>query len=173
VPFVPGRADASQEQTDVESFAVLEPVADGFRNYVGAGVTAPAPELLVERASLLTLTAPEMTVLVGGLRVLGANFGGARHGVFTDRPGVLSNDFFVNLLDLGVEWQPAAAGGDVYQARDRKTGAVKWTGTSVDLVFGANAQLRAIAEVYAEAGGQQKFVTDFVAAWTKVMSLDR
>ena len=173
VPFVPGRADATQEQTDVESFAVLEPVADGFRNYVGAGVTAPAAEQLVERASLLTLTAPEMTVLVGGLRVLGANFGGARHGVFTDRPGVLSNDFFVNLLDLGVEWQPAAAGGEVYQARDRKTGAVKWTGTAVDLVFGANAQLRAIAEVYAEAGGQQKFVTDFVAAWTKVMSLDR
>jgi catalase-peroxidase len=173
VPFVPGRTDATQEATDVESFAVLEPVADGFRNYVGKGVAQPAPVLLVERASLLTLTAPEMTVLVGGLRVLGANFGGANHGVFTSRAGALSNDWFVNLLDMGLEWQPAAGGGDVYEARDRQTGQVKWTGTSVDLVFGANAQLRAIAEVYAAADGRQRFVTDFVAAWTKVMSLDR
>ena len=171
MPFVPGRTDATQEMTDVESFAVLEPRADGFRNYVGQGVDQPAPALLVERASLLTLTAPEMTVLVGGLRVLGGNVGGASHGVFTTRPGTLSNDFFVNLLDMGNAWQKAAGAGDVYEARDRRTGAVAWTATSVDLVFGANAQLRAIAEVYAEAGAEAKFVADFVAAWTKVMNL--
>jgi len=173
VPFSPGRTDATQEMTDVESFAVLEPTADGFRNYVGKGVDRPAPELLVERASLLTLTAPEMTVLLGGLRVLGANFGQSDYGVFTVRPGTLTNDFFVNLLDLNTEWKKAADAANVYEARDRKTGEVKWKGTSVDLVFGANSQLRAVAEVYACADSQPKFVNDFVAAWNKVMGLGR
>jgi len=173
VAFAPGRTDASQEMTDVESFAVLEPNADGFRNYLGEGSGRPAPELLVDRAQMLTLTAPEMTVLIGGMRALNANFGGAQHGVFTRRPGTLTNDFFVNLLDMGTEWQKAAAGDQVYEGRDRKTGKVKWTGTAVDLVFGSNSQLRAIAEVYACADSQPKFVHDFVAAWTKVMDLDR
>ena len=173
VKFVPGRTDATQDQTDVESFAVLEPKADGFRNYISAGHSRPAPELLLDKAHLMTLTAPEMTVLVGGLRVLGANFGQSRHGVFTTRPGALTNDFFVNLLDMGTVWHPVAAAGDVYEGRDRKTGAVKWTGTSVDLIFGSNAPLRAIAEVYACADGQAAFVRAFAAAWGKVMHLDR
>jgi catalase-peroxidase len=173
VPFAPGRTDAAQEQTDVESFAVLEPKADGFRNYVAAGQTAPAEKLLVDRAYLLTLTAPEMTVLVGGMRVLGANAGGARHGVFTDRPGTLSNDFFVNLLDMGAEWKPTSEASDLFEGRDRATGNVRWTATRTDLVFGSHAQLRAYAEVYASSDSQEKFVRDFVATWHKVMSLDR
>jgi catalase-peroxidase len=173
VPFAPGRMDASQEQTDVASFAPLDPRADGFRNYVGSGPQFMAPEeALVDRAQLLTLTAPEMTVLVGGLRVLGANFGGSRHGVFTKRPGALTNDFFVNLLEMGTEWQPPNADG-VYQGRDRKTKQLKWTATRVDLIFGSHSQLRAIAEVYACADAKEKFVADFVAAWTKVMNADR
>ncbi len=172
VPFAPGRSDASQEQTDVESFAVLEPQADGFRNFAKPGLAAVAPELLVDKAQLLTLTAPEMTVLVGGLRVLGANAGGSRHGVFTARPEALTNDFFVNLLDMGTAWQKSATEG-VLEGRDRKSGALKWTGTTVDLVFGSNSQLRAIGEVYGSADAQAKFVQDFVAAWAKVMNLDR
>ena len=172
VPFSPGRTDASQEQTDVDSFAVLEPVADGFRNYVRAGVKTPAEELLLDRAQLLTLTAPEMTVLVGGLRALGANVGGSRHGVLTGSPGVLSNDFFVNLLDMGTEWRPSATAG-VYEGRDRASGELRWTGTRVDLVFGSNSELRALAEVYACDDNRRKFVEDFVAAWHKVMNLDR
>jgi len=172
VPFSPGRADASQEQTDVDSFAFLEPVADGFRNYLRAGQKSPAEELLVDRAQLLTLTAPELTVLVGGLRVLGANFKGARHGVFTQRPGTLSNDFFVNLLDMKTQWQPSATEG-VYEGKECATGVVKWTGTRADLVFGSNSQLRAIAEVYASDDAKEAFVKDFAAAWTKVMNLDR
>jgi catalase-peroxidase len=170
VPFAPGRVDASQEQTDVESFAALEPVADGFRNYLKGKHPVAAEQLLIDRAQLLTLTAPEMTVLVGGLRMLGANAGGAKHGVFTAKPETLSNDFFVNLLDMGTAWKPA---GDAYEGRDRKTDTLKWTGTRVDLVFGANSQLRALAEVYAGADAKEKFVQDFVAAWTKVMNLDR
>jgi catalase-peroxidase len=173
VPFSPGRTDASQEMTDVASFAVLEPTADGFRNYCREGHDRPAEELLLDRAQLLTLTAPEMTVLVGGLRVLDTNFGNTRLGVFTERPGVLTNDFFVNLLDMGTKWQKPEEGKSVYEGRDRKTGEVKWTGTSVDLVFGSNSQLRAIAEVYASNDAQQAFVRDFVAAWNKVMNLDR
>jgi len=173
VPFSPGRTDASQEMTDVGSFAVLEPTADGFRNYLRTGHSRPAEELLVDRAQLLTLTAPEMTVLVGGMRALDANFGGSRHGVFTKRPGTLSNDFFVNLLDMGTEWRKSSKTEGVYEGRDRQTGKLKWTGTRVDLVFGSNSQLRAIAEVYAGADGQHKFVKDFVAAWNKVMNLDR
>ncbi|WP_277961266.1 catalase/peroxidase HPI [Pseudomonas sp. RIT-To-2] len=173
VPFSPGRVDASQEQTDVESFAFLEPIADGFRNYLKGKYTVSAEALLVDKAQLLTLTGPEMTVLVGGLRVLGANVGQSQHGVFTDRPGSLTNDFFVNLLDMAVEWKPTAGGTDTFEARDRKSGEVKWTGTRVDLVFGSHAQLRAFSEVYGSADGQQKFVTDFVAAWAKVMDLDR
>ncbi|HQR70167.1 MAG TPA: catalase/peroxidase HPI, partial [Burkholderiaceae bacterium] len=172
VPFSPGRTDASQAQTDVESFAPLEPIADGFRNYLRAGLETPAEELLLDRAQLLTLTAPEMTVLVGGLRALNANVGQSRHGVFTSAAGTLSNDFFVNLLDMQVEWRPSSSGG-VYEGRDRASGAVKWTGTRVDLVFGSNAELRALAEVYACDDNRQKFVQDFVAAWTKVMNLDR
>jgi catalase-peroxidase len=173
VPFAPGRMDASQEQTDVDSFAPLEPRADGFRNYVGAKQQFMKPEgALVDRAQLLTLTGPEMTALVGGLRVLGANAGGSKHGVFTNRPGVLTNDFFVNLLDMGTQWQPASTDG-VYEGRDRKTNALKWTGTRVDLIFGSHSQLRAFAEVYACADSQKKFVQDFVAAWTKVMNADR
>jgi len=173
VPFTPGRMDASQEQTDVPSFAVLEPIADGFRNYQKARVAASPEELLVDRAQLLTLTAPEMTVLIGGLRVLGANAGQSRHGVFTNRPETLSNDFFVHLLDMGTVWKAASDAPDVFEGRDRATGALRWTGTRVDLIFGSNAQLRAIAEVYASGDGQQKFVRDFVAAWDKVMNLDR
>jgi catalase-peroxidase len=173
VPFAPGRTDASQEMTDAESFAVLEPTADGFRNYLRAGHDRPAPELLLDRAHKLTLTAPEMTVLVAGMRVLDANVGEARHGVFTDRPGALTTDFFVNLLDMGTKWRKASEGDQVYEGLDRETGEVKWTGTSVDLVFGSNSQLRAIAEVYACGDAQLKFVRDFVAAWNKVMNLDR
>jgi len=173
VPFAPGRTDATQEQTDIESFAVLEPKADGFRNYVAAGQTASAETLLVERARFLTLTAPEMTVLVGGMRALGATEGGTKHGVFTDRPGKLTNDFFVNLLDSGTEWKPTSEAGDLFEGRDRGTGKVKWTGTRVDLVFGSNSQLRAYAEVYASADSPEKFASDFVAAWNKVMNLDR
>ncbi|MDX1910173.1 MAG: catalase/peroxidase HPI [Saprospiraceae bacterium] len=173
VPFRPGRADASQEQTDVESFAVLEPVADGFRNYKKAQYSVPAEELLVDRAQLLTLTAPEMTVLIGGLRVLNANYDQSKYGVFTRRPETLSNDFFVNLLDLNTAWHPASGSNEVFEGRDRKTGAVQWTGTRVDLVFGSNSELRAIAEVYACNDAQDKFLRDFVAAWDKVMNLDR
>ncbi len=173
VPFTPGRTDASQEMTDVESFAVLEPTADGFRNYQRKGDDRPAPELLVDRARQLTLTAPEMTVLVGGLRVLNTNFGQSKLGVFTERPGSLTSDFFVNLLDMGTEWRKSPMCEHFYEGRDRRTGAVKWTGSAVDLVFGSNSQLRAIAEVYACDDSQQKFVRDFVAAWTKVMNLDR
>ena len=173
LPFRPGRTDASQEQTDVESFAVLEPDADGFRNFVGDGHDVPAEHLLVERAFRLTLSAPEMTVLVGGMRVLETNFGQSRHGVFTERSEALTNDFFVNLLDMGTEWKPVSKSADVFEGRDRKTGEVKWTGTRVDLVFGSNSQLRALAEVYGSADAQTKFVHDFVAAWTKVMNLDR
>jgi len=173
VPFAPGRMDASQEQTDIDAFAPLEPIADGFRNYL-RGKQRPSPEeLLVDRAQLLTLTAPEMTVLVGGLRVLGANAGSSTHGVFTRRPGALTNDFFVNLLDMGIEWQPSAGSEGVYEGRDRKTNEVRWTGTRVDLIFGSHSQLRALAEVYACADSKDKFVGDFVAAWTKVMNLDR
>ena len=173
VPFSPGRTDASQEMTDVESFAVLEPTADGFRNYLRKGDDRPAAELLVDRAHLLTLTAPEMTVLVGGLRVLNANFGQSELGVFTKRPGSLTNDFFVNLLDMSTEWRKSSKCEHFYEGRDRRTGEVKWTGTAVDLVFGSNSQLRAIAEVYACDDSQQAFVRDFVAAWDKVMNLDR
>ena len=173
VPFTPGRMDASQEHTDVDSFAPLEPAADGFRNYLRGKPRPSAEAMLVDRAQLLTLTAPEMTVLVGGLRVLGANAGQSPHGVFTRRPGTLTTDFFVNLLDMGAQWQPAAGAEGVYEGRDRKTGKVKWTGTRVDLVFGSNSQLRALAEVYACADAREKFVRDFVAAWTRVMNLDR
>jgi catalase-peroxidase len=173
VPFTPGRMDASQEQTDVESFAVLEPIADGFRNYLKGKYSVPAEALLVDKAQLLTLTAPEMTVLIGGLRVLGANAGGAKHGVFTKRPEALTNDFFVNLLDMGTEWKPLSQDADVFEGCDRKTGEVKWTGSRVDLVFGSNSQLRALAEVYGSLDAEKKFVHDFVAAWNKVMNLDR
>ncbi|EIM18220.1 catalase/peroxidase HPI [Pseudomonas chlororaphis] len=173
VPFTPGRTDASQEQTDVQSFAHLEPIADGFRNYLKGHYRVPAEALLVDKAQLLTLTAPEMTVLIGGLRVLDINVGHTPHGVFTLRPGALTNDFFVNLLDMGVEWKPLSDAQQEFEARDRKTGQVKWTGTRVDLVFGSNAQLRALAEVYASTDAQEQFVKDFVAAWIKVMNLDR
>jgi catalase-peroxidase len=172
VPFTPGRADASQEQTDVESFAPLEPRADAFRNYINGKRQFMMPEeALVDRAQLLRLTGPEMTVLVGGLRVLGANTGKSRHGVFTGKPGTLTNDFFLNLLDMGTEW--SHAGDGVYEGRDRKSKAVKWTGTRVDLIFGSHSQLRAFAEVYGSSDSKQKFVKDFVAAWTKVMNADR
>ena len=173
VPFTPGRTDASQEQTDVDSFAVLEPTADGFRNYIRKAVQIPAEEMLVDRAQLLTLTAPEMTVLVGGMRALNANFGKSKHGVFTNRPDTLTNDFFVNLLDMSTKGQASATSEGVFEGRDRATGKVKWTGTRVDLVFGSNSQLRAIAEVYACDDSQQAFVRDFVVAWGKVMNLDR
>jgi catalase-peroxidase len=173
VPFSPGRTDASQKQTDVHSFAVLEPTADGFRNYLRNGDPRSAEERLVDRAQLLTLTAPEMTVLVGGLRALNANFGQSKHGVFTKRPGTLTNDFFVNLLDMHTKWQPSSTSAGVFEGRDRATGEIKWTGTRVDLVFGSNAQLRAIAEVYASDDSKETFVKDFVAAWNKVMNLDR
>jgi catalase-peroxidase len=173
VPFAPGRMDATQEQTDVASFAVLEPVADGFRNYLKGKYSVSAEELLVDRAQLLTLTAPEMTVLLGGMRVLKANFGQTQHGVFTKRPEALTNDFFVSLLDMTTEWKPISKDADVFEGRDRKTGKVKWTATRVDLAFGSNSQLRALAEVYGSADAQKKFVQDFVAAWNKVMNLDR
>ena len=173
VPFTPGRTDASQEQTDVESFAVLEPRADGFRNYLQAGEKLQPETLLVDRAYLLGLSAPEMTVLVGGLRALGANVGGAGHGVFTDRVGTLTNDFFVNLLAPGTEWKASQSTENVYEIRDLASGDVKWTATDVDLVFGSNSQLRAIAEVYGSADAGQKFVDDFAAAWAKVMDADR
>ncbi len=173
VPFSPGRTDASQEMTDAESFAVLEPTADGFRNYYRKGDHRSPTEMLVERARLLTLTAPEMTVLIGGMRALKANYGQSDLGVFTERPGILSNDFFVNLLDMSTEWRKSSQGEHIYEGRDRRTGAVKWTGTAVDLVFGSNSQLRAIAEAYACDDAQQKFVHDFAAAWAKVMNLDR
>ncbi|MFO7738758.1 MAG: catalase/peroxidase HPI [Desulfatiglandaceae bacterium] len=173
VPFAPGRTDASQEQTDAASFSVLEPAADGFRNYLKAKYAVSAEELLVDRAQLLTLTAPEMTVLVGGIRVLNANFGQSQHGVFTRRPEALTNDFFVNLLDMGTEWKPTAEDEDVFEGRDRETGELKWTGTRVDLIFGSNSQLRAVAEVYGCEDAQEKFVHDFAAAWNKVMNLDR
>jgi catalase-peroxidase len=173
VPFSPGRTDASQEQTDVDSFAVLEPIADGFRNYLKGKYSVPAEALLVDRAQLLTLTAPELTVLIGGLRVLNTNVGQTKHGVFTKRPETLTNDFFVNLLDMGTEWRPVSDAADVFEGRDRKTGAVKWTGTRVDLIFGSQSQLRALAEVYGSSDAQGKFVHDFVAAWNKVMNLDR
>jgi catalase-peroxidase len=171
IPFTPGRTDASQEQTDVESFAVLEPTADGFRNYYLGGETLSPEHLLLERASFLGLTAPEMTVLVGGMRGLNANSGQSKDGVFTNRPGTLTNDFFVNLLDMGTEWKPT--GLYSYEGRDRSTGALKWTGTAVDLVFGSNSELRALAEVYAADDSKEKFVRDFAAAWDKVMNLDR
>ncbi|MFN0318274.1 MAG: peroxidase family protein, partial [Burkholderiales bacterium] len=173
VPFTPGRMDATQEHTDVESFAVLEPAADGVRNYVRKELEGATAELLLDRANLLTLSAPEVTVLVGGLRVLGANVGQAKHGVFTQRPGILSNDFFVNLLDMRTQWQQSATTEGVLEGRDRSTGAIKWTATVADLVFGSNSQLRALAEVYASSNAQQKFVQDFAAAWNKVMNLDR
>ncbi len=173
VPFTPGRMDASQAQTDVASFAVLEPIADGFRNYIKGKPGVSAEALLVDKAQLLTLTAPEMTVLVGGLRVLGANAGQSKHGVFTKKPEALTNDFFVNLLDMGTEWKPSSEAKDVFEGRDRKTGELKGTGTRVDLVFGSNSQLRALAEVYGSSDAQETFVEDFVAVWNKVMNLDR
>jgi catalase-peroxidase len=172
IPFSPGRTDASQDQTDVHSFSVMEPIADGFRNYLRSGQVLSAEELLVDRANLLTLTAPEMTVLIGGLRALNANFGQAKHGVFTNRPETLTNDFFVNLLDMNTKWEPSTSEG-VYEARNRETGKIKWTGTRVDLLFGSNSQLRAIAEVYASNDAKKTFVKDFAAAWNKVMNLDR
>jgi len=173
VPFTPGRTDASQDQTEVESFAVLEPAADGFRNYLKTKFTLAEEHLLVDRAQLLTLTAPEMTVLVGGMRVLNTNYGQSRHGVFTKRPETLTNDFFLNLLDMRTEWKATKEDDCVFEGRDRGTGELKWTGTRIDLVFGSNSQLRAISEVYGSVGGQEKFVTDFVAAWDKVMMADR
>jgi catalase-peroxidase len=173
VPFAAGRTDATQAQTDAASFAVLEPTADGFRNYFRTPQRHSPAEMLVERASLLTLSVPEMTVLVGGMRALDANAGGVRHGVFTDRPGTLSNDFFVNLLDMSTEWRKSATTEGIYEGRDRATGKVKWTATPVDLAFGSNSELRALAEFYAAADGQDKFVRDFAKAWAKVMSLDR
>jgi catalase-peroxidase len=173
VPFTPGRMDASQEQTDVESFAVLEPAADGFRNYLKTKYSISTEELLIDKAQLLTLTAPEMTVLVGGMRVLNTNFDNSKHGVFTKHPEVLTNDFFVNLLDMSTAWMPASEDKETFDGRDRKTGAIKWTGTRADLIFGSNSELRALAEVYGSADAQEKFVMDFVAAWNKVMNLDR
>ena len=173
MPFSPGRMDASQAQTDVASFAVLEPIADGFRNYLNGKYTVTAEAMLVDKAQLLTLAAPEMTVLVGGMRMLGTNVGGAKHGVFTSKPEALTNDFFVNLLDMRTEWKPVSDAKDVFEGRDCKTEKVKWSGTRVDLVFSSKSQLRALAEVYAYADAKEKFVKDFVAAWTKVMNLDR
>ena len=173
IPFTPGRTDASQEQTDVESFAVLEPFADGFRNYIKAKYAVPAEELLVDKAQLLTLTAPEMTVLIGGMRVLQTNFDGSVSGVFTHRPGMLTNDFFLNLLDLGTTWKSTSADQDIFEGRSRTNGELRWTGSRVDLIFGSNSELRAIAEVYGSADSKEKFVLDFVGAWSKVMDLDR
>jgi len=165
--------DALQEQTDVTSFAVLEPKADGFRNYLKSKFSVSAEEILVDKAQLLTLTAPEMTVLIGGMRVLNTNFGKSQHGVFTKRPETLTNDFFVNLLDMNTEWKPLSGDRDIFEGRDRKTGELKWTGTRVDLIFGSNSQLRALAEVYASSDAQEKFVNDFIKVWEKVMNLDR
>ena len=173
VPFSPGRTDTSQDQTDVNSFAALEQAADGFRNYLRKGQTRSAEELLVDRSNLLTLTAPEMTVLIGGMRVLNTNFGQSKHGVFTNQPETLSNDFFVNLIPMDTQWKASPTEEGVFEGRNRATGAIKWTGTRVDLLFGSNSQLRAIAEVYASDDAKEKFVKDFVAAWTKVMNLDR
>ncbi len=173
VPFAPGRTDASADQTDAESFAVLEPIADGFRNYLKGKYTVPAEELLIDKAHLLTLTAPEMTALVGGMRVLGTNAGDEKAGVLTNRVGVLTNDFFINLLDMGTEWKGVSPCGNAFAGLDRKTGAPKWSGTRFDLVFGSNSVLRAVAEVYACADSEARFVKDFVAAWNKVMNLDR
>lgn len=173
VPFTPGRGDALQEQTDIESFAVLEPLADGFRNYLKEGVSAPAEELLIDKAELLSLTAPEMTVLLGGLRVLNANYDHSQHGVFTKRVGALTTDFFVNLLDMSTVWHPTSEAKYFFEGRDRKTGALKWTATRVDLIFGSNSELRALVEVYACDDAHEKFVRDFIAAWNKVMNLDR
>jgi catalase-peroxidase len=173
VPFAPGRTDATQAQTDAESFAVLEPEGDGFRNYLRADDPLSPEARLLDRANLLKLTAPEMTALVGGMRALNANFGQSKHGIFTDRPETLTNDFFVNLLDVGTAWRPSASDAKVYEGRDRATGKAKWTATAADLVFGAHSQLRALAEVYASDDGKEKFVRDFVAAWNKVMNLDR
>lgn len=173
VPFMPGRMDATQEQTDVTSFAVLEPLSDGFRNYQKTRFTVSTEDLLIDKAQLLTLTAPEMTVLVGGLRVLGANYDGGKHGVFTDNDGVLSNDFFIHLLDMNVAWMPQDKSRQFFIGRDRKTGEVRWSATRVDLVFGSNSELRALAEVYGSLDAKEKFVRDFVKAWTKVMNLDR
>jgi catalase-peroxidase len=173
VPFKPGRTDASQEQTDVASFSVLEPKADGFRNYQKAKYSVAAEEMLVDRTQLLTLTAPEMTVLIGGMRVLNTNYGQSQHGVFTKKPETLTNDFFVNLVDMSTVWKPISEAGDVFEGRDRATGELKWTGTRVDITFGSNSELRAIAEVYAGDDAQQKFIQDFVSAWNKVMNADR
>ena len=173
VPFTPGRADASQSQTDVDSFAALEPTSDGFRNYFKPKHVASAEEMLIDRSQLLTLTPPEMTALIGGMRVLNTNFDNSHHGVFTNRTEVLSNDFFVNLLDMGITWSSNSDSQEVFEGRDRKTGSIKWTGTRVDLIFGSNSELRALAEVYACADSEDKFVADFIAAWNKVMNLDR
>lgn len=173
VPFTPGRMDATQAQTDIPSYAFLEPKADGFRNYLQSDYSVSSEELLVDKAQLLNLTAPEMTVLVGGLRVLGINYGASQLGVFTDRPGVLSNDFFVNLLDMDVRWEAVSDAQDVFEGKDRSSGTVKWSGTRVDLVFGSNSQLRALSEVYAQDGYLEQFVRDFVSAWVKVMNADR
>jgi catalase-peroxidase len=173
VPFTPGRMDTTQEKTDVAAFGVLEPKADGFRNYYGEGNRLSPTEMLVDRANMLRLTVPEMTALVGGMRVLGANEGGSKLGVFTDKPGTLSNDFFVNLLDMSTKWQKSANAEGVYEGLDRTSGAVKWTATPVDLIFGSHSELRAVAEVYASADGKQKFANDFVTAWNKVMMNDR
>jgi catalase-peroxidase len=173
VPFTPGRTDASQEQTDVQSFAVLEPKADGFRNYIKASNLTTAEEMLLDKAQLLTLTAPEMTVLVGGMRVLNTNFDYSNHGVFTKNPGTLTNDFFINGMDLGTKWSATSDKQETFEGRNRKTGEVKWTGTRVDLIFGSNSELRALAEVYACEDAKEKFVNDFVSAWNKVMNLDR
>jgi catalase-peroxidase len=173
IPFTPGRADTTQEQTDTESFAALEPIADGFRNYLKGKYSVPAEALLIDKAQLLTLTAPQTTALVGGMRVLGTNADGSKHGVLTDRPGTLTNDFFVNLLDMSAQWKQVSPCGNAFAAIDRKTGATKWTATRADLVFGSNSILRSLAEVYACADGGAKFVNDFAAAWVKVMELDR
>ena len=173
VPFTPGRTDASQKQTDVASFEVLEPIADGFRNYQKALFSVSAEELLVDKAQLLTLTAPEMTVLIAGMRVLNTNYDQSQHGVFTKKPGVLTNDFFVNLLDINTTWKSISSDDQLFEGRDRKTGMVKWTGTRVDLIIGSNSELRAVAEVYASADGQEAFIHKFIATWNKVMNLDR
>jgi len=173
VPFTPGRADASEEQTDVESFSVLEPFADGFRNYAKNHTVVSTEEMLIDKAQLLTLTTPELTVLIGGMRVLNTNFDGSAHGVFTDKPGVLSNDFFVNLIDFGTTWKASLASQQLFEGSDRVTGKTKWTGTRVDLIFGSNSELRALSEVYACEDAKSKFVHDFVSAWNKVMNLDR
>ena len=173
VPFTPGRMDATDEQTDAESFEPMEPAADGFRNYLGGKYSIPAEALLIDKAQLLTLTAPELTVLIGGMRALGANFDGSDYGILTDKPGTLSNDFFVNLLDIDTEWKSASPCGNAFAGVDRESGEAKWTATRADLVFGSNSILRAVAEVYAESGNEEKFLTDFVAAWDKVMMLDR